>query len=304
MNRNLFLGVSFVLLALVIGVSGVAAQGRRPDQRGTVQAANLTFNHFFLMNSQVYPTPWWQSNTVVDAIGGVHTTFYTEDYIYYAYCPADCGDPAHWLELPIAGTGSLDPLDLPMVAVDSNGHPRLMWWYKSDSGDYTMAYAECNSNCTVYSQWTVIQAFTTGSNPAIVGYFALDDQGRPRLVEVLYNGIWWERCNSNCTNPANWVGNRIEIGRSIGGPRLVLDQAGMPRVVGRDTSTDELVYLECNQDCHLTANWASVVIAPDVFQYVLRLDSQGRPRVAYYKTAGDAQLYYTWNNGDPLAVGD
>ena len=48
-------------------------------------------------------SPWWQSNTVVDAAGGAHTTFFTDQSIYYAYCPAGCGDPGNWQQTAVTG---------------------------------------------------------------------------------------------------------------------------------------------------------------------------------------------------------
>ena len=85
---------------------------------------------------------------MVDGSGGVHLTFYDSQYIYYAHCAADCGNPANWLELPLFAVGEFDSLDEPTLGVDASGRPRLMWYASPSWSEDYYYYAECNANCT------------------------------------------------------------------------------------------------------------------------------------------------------------
>jgi hypothetical protein len=80
-------------------------------------------------------------------------------------------------------------------------------------------------------------------------------------------------------------------------------------VLGYDYTNDGLFYAECNSSCSNAANWGSVgQIAPIYYfsdnNYALRVDAQGRPRIAYYDGNSDNNvLYYAWSNAAPLTVG-
>jgi hypothetical protein len=74
------------------------------------------------------PTPWWQTSTLVDASGGVHTAFYTNQSIVYAYCPAACDDPTNWSETLIGDAGSYDSLDYPTLALDAADQPSVSYY--------------------------------------------------------------------------------------------------------------------------------------------------------------------------------
>lgn len=293
------------LVMLVLAASATIAHAQKPEGNLKAQAADaLNFDHFFLFISDNQDSPWRPSNTVVDVSGGVHTTFYTTQYIYYAYCPANCGNPANWLETPIAAVGSYDALSYSVLALDSAGRPRLMR-YKAPN--YT--YAECNANCTQASSWTEIEVpldpYWANISPDHGRYFALDAQGRPRFVvsytELGEHGLGYVSCDSGCTTLANWQYSPLDIGGRLDGAQLVLNASGQPRLVGINLD-DGLDYVQCNTGCSLSENWNRVTLAADVggmgiyHTYVLRLDSQGRPRVAFYKVENDDTLHYAWSN--------
>jgi len=69
------------------------------------------------------------------------------------------------------------------------------------------------------------------------------------------------------------------------------------------------MYAECNSSCANAANWGSVgQFAPiyyfDDTNFVLRVDAQGRPRVAYYDgNSNNNVLNYAWSNASPLTAG-
>jgi hypothetical protein len=303
-TRISLLAVSILVLALLISVGVALAQNQPSSQPNPIQTADasaLTFDHFFMFLSNHDDSPWWQSSTVVDAAGGVHTTFYTILYIYYAYCATDCGNAANWLETPIADAGTYSSLSFPVLALDPSGHPRLMR-YKSPN--YT--YAECNANCTQASSWTEIELPLdpmANNSPSNARYFALDAQGRPRFVAQFYPGLVYAACDANCTTLANWQSNSLDIGERLSYLQVAINPSGQPRVVGYNDDYG-LDYAQCNANCLQASNWSFVTVAADVGDlgeypiFSLRIDSQGRPRLAFYKALSDDALHYAWSNAN------
>ena len=312
-----------VVLVLLASAGGVLAQGwgtqdaqpqSKNDQVARVAAvADTSFAHFFLIDPTLNDV-WWRSHTVVDASGGIHVTFYDSSNIYYAYCATDCSNSANWLEIALFGAGSLDPLDEPTLALDPNGHPRLMW-YAEYSGDTNYYYAECNANCAdSSSNWTPVAVANMGSYgyPQNVRYFALDTHGRPRFVYPWYgypdDGLFYIACDAGCTNASNWYTTTVTTpGLEPDVMQLVFDQNDQPRVLGYDSNNTSLVYVECNGDCSVAANWGSVALFDMgytyYYGYALRLDAQGRPRIAYYRAdSSNNVLHYAWSNANALTV--
>ena len=256
---------------------------------------------------------WGQSHTVVDGSGGVHVTFYDSEYIYYAHCAANCSNPGNWIELPLFEVGTLDSLDEPTLGVDASGRPRLMW-YAEYGGDTNYYYAECNTNCTVNSTyWSYIAVVSLGAYtyPLNPRYAALDTDGRPRLVYPMTGGFYYLTCDTGCTNAANWNTTTVSTPDLLwpNALQLVFDLNDRPRVLGFDDNTSALLYAECNSSCTNAANWGSVgLFAPiyynSYYSYVLRVDAQGRPRIAYFNGTDNNVLYYAWSNSSPLMPGN
>ncbi len=279
--------------------------------------AGITFAHFFLQD----PTtnfPWWHSHTVVDGSGGVHLTFNDSTNIYYAHCAANCSDAANWLELPLFGVGTWDSMNEPTLGVDASGHPRLMWFteYSGDT-DSHYYYAECNANCTdSAANWTSVAVIDATNNyPDNVRYFALDTQGRPHMVYPMASypdyGFNYLTCDAGCTTASNWFTTTVTTpDLRPDGFQLVFDQNDQPRVLGYDNNNNALAYAECNSSCSTAANWGSVGLFAPIhwyvldYSFVLRVDAQGRPRIAYYaRNVNPNVLYYAWSNASPLTTG-
>ncbi len=323
MKRIYVLIMAAVVLALLASAGRVLAQSWRPqgappksDQGAWVATvADITFAHFFLQDPTT-ADPWWRSHTVVDGLGGVHVTFYDGDNIYYAHCAANCGDPANWLELPLYAVGTYTSLDEPTLGVDANGRPRLMWWAEY-SGDSNYYYAECNANCAdSAANWTSV-AVTRGGGydyPSNVRYAALDTQGRPHLLHPMANypdyGFYYLSCDAGCTTASHWYTTTVTTpGLEPDGLQMVFDPNDRPRVLGYDNDINILFYAECNSSCSTAANWGSVGLFEPISYigvydgFALRVDAQGRPRVAYYDADPDNNvLYYAWSNSSPLTV--
>jgi hypothetical protein len=309
----------FVILALVTGTTTVRAQTQTQASGLEPQAASATdttFAHFFLEADPTTSTVWWHSHTIVDTSGGVHVAFYDDTNIYYAHCAVNCSDPANWLVLPVFLVGEEDSLDEPTLGVDPSGHPRLIW-YGTYSGDSYYFYAECNANCTDNAaNWTNVAVVSAGAYdyPHNVRYAALDTQGRPRLVYEMTNypdhGFNYLTCDNNCTTASNWQTTAVTTPdlQPDMNLQLVFDQNDQPRVLGYDDDNSVLVYAECNYDCSTAANWGSVALF-DVgyyfnYDFSLRVDAQGHPRIAYYlmDNSDNVLLYYAWSNANSLTI--
>jgi len=298
-----------VLLALAAGTSAAGAQW----QAQGMAAAETVFDRLFLQDP-LANNAWGNSHTVIDASGGVHTTFYNYDYIYYAHCPADCGDPNNWLVLPLYEVGIFDSLDEPTLMVDSNNRPRLMWYTAYNWGEDAYYYAECNSGCANNSaNWdsTLVANVDAYSYPHDEGYAALDDQDQPHLVYPQTNypdyGFHYYTCESECTGVSNWYSTTITTpGLEPDILQLVFDPDGRPRVMGYARDTDSLFYAQCNNNCATAAGWGSVGLLAPIYEwgdFTLQVNAAGYPRVAYYTgDADDNALYYAWSNNLPLTA--
>jgi hypothetical protein len=322
----------FVTVLMLLVAQGAAAQMHPPVQMasGAVRApqadpvpwaesieqantANAAYSHFFLQDP-LTSDPWWQSHTVVDGSGGIHTTFFDTQYIYYAHCAANCGDSNNWLEVPLFAVDT--SLVMPTLGVDDSGRPRLMFYASPTWYEHNYYYAECNANCAENSaNWTFVAVAQVNSYsyPFDVGFAALDNQDRPHLVypqtEYPNYGINYLTCNSGCTTASNWYTTTVVTpGLDPDAMQLVFDPNGRPRVLGYDTENDGLMYAECNNNCSTAANWGSVALPISIPYlgaydgFALRADAQGRPRIAYYDGADSSVLYYAWSNASPLTA--
>src|SRR5512141_1526613 len=128
MNRTRSLLTLVIVLVSLLVVGLIAKQHVRAAPTGDRTQVSATFAHFYLFRATSSPTPWWQTHTRVDGLGGIHTAFYTNQKVYYAHCAAACDNPANWTETPVANAGSYDALDYPIVTVDPSGRPRMMWY--------------------------------------------------------------------------------------------------------------------------------------------------------------------------------
>jgi hypothetical protein len=293
--------ISLCIALILLTSAGMGAAQYEP----LAQAKDLSFSRNFLSYIKEYGSqPWWQSHTLVDAAGGVHTAYYTGQSIYYAYCAADCGKAPSWKKTALAPSGDYDSLSYPTLGLDPNGRPRMVLYRYPN-----YVYLECNANCSTASSWKSVEVRLNPDNynnyPRDARYFALDAQGRPRFISYYYNGLTYATCNATCTTQSNWQYNELNFGSgySLFGAQLAFNASGQPRVIG--VSGEDLIYAQCDQNCHVSQNWSRLKIAGGVGNisnlptYSLRLDAQGRPRVAFYKAANsDKNMYYAWANAN------
>ncbi len=272
------------------------------------------------------------ANMKVDDAGGMHIAYAAfgldssgESAAYYGYCQptaTDCSQPTNWSG--IALSDDVQEVQLQLTAV---GQPRIL--LKTGSGAGHFQYAACDDSCTNPANWKLINVayhdvvdmnlWDYGQN-----YFTLDPQGRPRFIYFdnqgsQHWGSYYVFCDSSCTNPNNWFEARLDQGGDdnyelFTYPSLAFTASGQPRVVSYISTPfgpSAVYYLQCNSNCDNSDNWQRVPLfdrgSGHAF-WVLRLDSAGRPRLAFYQGAfnngAGEKLYYIWCNGSCLEQGN
>lgn len=289
---------------------------RAPAPAGAATAANdasAAFNRFWITKSNNTEGP----STAVDDQGGIHVAFssYTAapggGYpAYYAYCPASCSSQASWSVVALNNLGMFGGYT--RVAVDASGRPRLLWYQKFDLGtDGVYWYAECNSACTVAENWKMVSLAVATVGPEIARYFALDPEGRPRFLYIDsdsgHEGAFYAFCDANCTVLQNWYEEKISNSSDLYDFSMAFSPSGGVRIAFKNATTypDKLQYAECDTNCGDEANWTSTVLVEDLGSggYLsLAVDSQGRPRLAYFtgyygsNEPANYLLNYAWCN--------
>jgi hypothetical protein len=228
---------------------------------------------------------------------------------YYAHCAASCATPANW---SLAEVGEILAWgNYTRLAVDANDHPRMMWkpWAPGDVTG-TVQYAECNSGCSNKGNWsTPITVAETGGTGEPNDYFSLDRLGRPRFVYAdnrnTHKGTFYVYCDSGCASAGNWHEVTIATVETFQFS-LAFTASNQPRLAFAyfDNTNYSVGYAECNSSCDNSAQWGNALlysVGPQV-NLRLRLDSNNRPRLAFYTGViggGDPAndlLFYTWCN--------
>jgi hypothetical protein len=269
----------------------------------------------------------------LDGNGGTHV-IYTSNFpddsgvspAFYAYCPANCTSADAFRVARLS-----DQLSFAQLAVDAQGRPRVLLASELPDPSFGVkmhwTYGECNLGCTDAANWTLTEiavarwywgAVDMESNQS----FALDANGNPRLLyfsnsfavdENTPVGTIFTYCDGDCTQLSNWY-TTILSDATWENLALTLTRAGLPRIAYTVTNNEgvhTLGYAECdNPACTFyTTNYAVLThsyatLALSGYVYTLRLDSQDRPRLAYYPGWGDSgslpgqRLYYiTCNAG-------
>jgi hypothetical protein len=251
----------------------------------------------------------------------------------YMYCPgkgAACADPGKWQSVALS-----DLVYEVQLALTPDGKPRMLirtaTTHNTSNSGNDFYYAACDSACTTAAGWTVsyilsndgTSTFDISDLTSPQRSFALDPQGRPRfvyqdrnyLIEPDHYGAFYAYCDANCTahTPGNPTWSQVQIALStpydaevIEYPSLAFTKTGAPRVVGNLFALDDpqsgLTYFTCDATCDQPTSWQRVRLwdrgsTPEV-SWDLELDSQDRPRIAFYEgdQLGDAgdRLHYLW----------
>jgi hypothetical protein len=283
-----------------------------------------------------------QTNSIsigLDPAGGMHAGFTTispdgsgNHHAYYDFCAAgaDCATTANWTRVTLLTVDSDTTLmHGGQLQVNAQGDPRMVIITGDRDDPYLdhYHYAACDSGCTSFANWTVVdvaQAGLGGNTFLSEGnkhFFALDPQGRPRFVLDNGSNYVYAACNSGCTTAGNW--STLELDGPSGGSygfntaALAFDSTGHPRMLApatdQNTFHTHLHYYECNaSDCAANANsWSDgpIILEMNGEQAVyssLRLTSSGQPRFGYYGTFSSAEntLFYMWCNSGCTTAGN
>ena len=273
---------------------------------------------------------------MIDGLGGLHMAYsaYGADSTgkmpaYYAHCAANCGSSSSW---GFASFG--DQVNQVEFALTKAGHPRLLLYTsisKVYEYDASYWYAACDTGCTSSTGWKVTLAATTSYTPILDPFnlplhsFALDNLDRPRFVYQKYQagGAVYAYCDAaDCTNPGTW--SEAEIASyypdtyTLLNPSLTFTSDGKARMAVAMTWPNHpsyaLAYWTCDSACDQAASWQFYPLFDgNGAEFVLRLDSQNRPRMAVYQGAPASgtpgMLYYVacdanctdsanWNSSD------
>lgn len=265
---------------------------------------------FFLTNNNAS-----QSSIAVDSTGGVHIAFSAYKAtspapVYYAYCPSSCTSASRFTVASFGDVG--DSGGHVSLALDGGGHPRVMYFNTTVLGIGSFVYAECNASCTNGANWTQV-TLPVGMAPDSNHYFALDPQGRPRFLYTDsgnnhpgHNGLFYAFCDSACTSLSNWFEGQIDPSQSFQVWSLVFNSGGAPRAALTDyASTNVLGFAQCDANCADANNWSAGYPyspgAAGIPPAVLRLDTNNRPRLAFYSST-DNKTYYAFCNAACTSV--
>lgn len=269
-----------------------------------------------------------RTNIAVDGAGGIHLTYVDvlglddgQRPAYYAYCPAACGNPAHWSRTTLGS----DVFDV-RLQLDGQGRPRAMIYaYLDHSGDdfgtlKQYQYAACDAGCTDATSWTITpltDAITYDANrpDQPFHYFALDTEGHPGFVysdttnHDNHGGAFYAFCHADpataCTDLANWRETTL-TDSLLWQPELAYAPDGQPRILATYINYDQhasgLLYYECADDC-AALKVAELWNAAGYTSYRLRLTHAGQPRVVLYTGMArgvleSSQLYYASCDSD------
>jgi hypothetical protein len=262
--------------------------------------------------------------------------FVVDDGFHYVYvfCHSACTSTANWSTLTLNGlSGTSSGSNTPALAFNATGQPRLLAPL-TDPTTFVinLAYGECNSSdcSTNADSWTsapLISPMSAGD--AVYSALRLTSTGQPRFayygaLTTAAETLYYFRCNSACTNKANWGFSSIGLAPASGynssgnEPDLALDSQNRPRLSFRtldNTLGQGLGYAWCNTNCQSPgASWQKVLADRNDQLYTdwsrppragcttslwiggyrssLALDAAGNPHIGY-----DADHYST-NCGD------
>ncbi len=163
--------------------------------------------------------------------------------LYYARCDSGCLNAANWQ------TALVDPSPLfnaaPVVALDSEGHPRSGYWDRLN-GQVVISYATCDTQCTTSDAWHIlpVQVIEQGSSDLLQHSLVIDQAGRPHM-SFQHAGLSYAACNVNCTLPGSWFevpieattgGTGLGSGSAVGLLPVGLFQAGIVYLSATSTS--------------------------------------------------------------------
>ncbi len=238
-------------------------------------------------------------SVVYDAQGGLHVVGYGSAGLTYGECSSQCGLDANWAYANVPMTTSMQDvggdkasLDL---AVDGQGHPRVMASGTLPNSKRYFEYAECNAHCGSASNWTATDmslppdpGLPASTAPLPLGdqFFAVAPQGVAAFAYFdALRGIVYSSCTSGCTTVGNWQETVVMAPPSTGisgdTVSLAFDAAGNPHLAFTFVGGTKTWYAACGGNCTSSSGWAAIPADSQAMLLVRRLavDGQGRPTI-------------------------
>ncbi len=304
----------FVLMLVLFAMLSAANGSLTPTAAGAPSRPAATTGLFLNRSNET------TSGTVlVDGTGRIHFAYSDWNSVnaaFYGTCAANCNSLSSWAIATI--NNGTTTVKLAYLGFDAAGHPRMLLFSLGTDYKHGWQYTECNANCTDGANWTTpltLISKVSLSFAETVQDAAFDPQGRPRFVYYdtdsgdNHFGTFYVYCDSNCTADTNWYELQLFADR-LRQPALTFTASGQPRLLIGDwisinTPSGYTYYVTCDSNCtdpgSVQANWLwTRLYEEDAATYwALRLDSQGRPRLALHADQGSSGgdlLYYVWCN--------
>jgi hypothetical protein len=235
---------------------------------------------------------------VADSLGGLHVAGAGPSGLRYGYCASRCDQASSWGYADVAGAQAAIEADSGgySLAVDGQGHPRVMTHWVANGTNYF----ECNGNCTSSASWTQATKLQP-PRPSGVHFFAVSPQGVAAFAFVGMGGIQYASCPSNCTNAANWSETLAapvpaaflsSTTDAVLNASLAFDLQGRPRMtfVLAAVNNQTVGYAACDSGCNAEAGWQMVTFPTGALPSpLLALDASGNPRMVSGSTGA-----YSW----------
>jgi hypothetical protein len=211
----------------------------------------------------------------LDPQGGVSVAYSgsTSGELWFAHCASACDQTANWKLLKLSADGVFG--SNPVLQLDSNGNPRIVWIAFGGLNPNEVLYLECNTHCTdSFNNWkfvTVTDAdtnfyqYAASKNPT---FFALDKQGRPGIVNYEAGMLQYVSCQATCIQAGNWQLTNLtppQAGSRAFHASLVFSSSGLPRVAATlaDANVNvSLLYFECGKNCSSSSSWTDTNVVP------------------------------------------
>jgi hypothetical protein len=237
-------------------------------------------------------------------------------FFAYAECDANCLTTDGWNAIgvqtkrDVVGTVPNPYTPRRSFELDPAGRPRFVYYdanYAADPDHAGGFYLWCDAACTTEGSWNEVRftqelpgQFETKRESLSEPVLKFTRDGRPRILAQLNPirdenaelrfDLYYIGCDGGCESPDSW--RRVPLIERGSGFEpawdLELDPAtDNPRAVNYQSGQRKLFYHWCDGDCFSPGGWQTLLLRADGWGMGadLKLDGQGRPRLAVLNTA-------------------
>jgi hypothetical protein len=293
MRFSPLLAAAFTVLACSSGGSGSDA-GSKQDASSNQDGGGSSSSTARWLEPFEHGLPTNTPNLLVDGKGGVHVAnavhASSTAMPRYASCPSSCENAGQWRYGDIGTgptTGGSDAH--PTIALDANGHPRVMWVYGGFQ-EHRWEYAACDAeDCSTPGSWEVTELRKGQiAHPHQAGYFAIDPQGLAAYIAdpEESQALLYAQCDGTCSNLDSWRSVKIsypeEYARTFNVGSLKFAGPGQPRAAFvRQLAYQQYAvsYAQCDGDCLEATNWQKIDLAYAMSNASVSLEIEPNGRV-------------------------